>query len=480
MMRFNARTTLRLSFAAALLAAGYLGCSSDDTTTGGGGSAASTSTGTATGTTPQGGNGGSGANGTGGEAQGGAGAQGGSDIPTASCDPLPAPTGNVVTVGPSQSDELVGIVQAATTGTTIMLEPGTYLMSGGDEGSRRLQFLVPGVTMRSSTGNRDDVVIDGEYVTEEIVTVSASDVVIADLSIKRSVYHPIHVMGAPGTVTGVRLYNLHLIDAAEQFVKVNPSASWDYVDDGELGCSLLEMTDEGRPNVNTSGGGCYTGGFDGHGAWGWNIHDNTFVGIYCDGAGLAEHAVHCWNGCRDTLVERNVIIDCARGVGFGLVQEGTSRDYPDNPYPEVTGYIGHYDGIIRDNWIYAAIPWYDTGIELDQAHGALVVHNTIVQPAAAFSSIDYRFENTLVTIRNNIVRNITQRDGAQGTVDSNLETGDTALFVDAAGHDLHLAAGSNAAVDAAATLGAGEAGLDIDGETHDNGAPDLGADERWP
>jgi hypothetical protein len=175
-------------------------------------------------------------------------------------------------------------------------------------------------------------------------------------------------------------------------------------------------------------------------------------------------------------VERNLILNCARGVGFGLVENGNVRDYADDPYSGV-GYIGHYDGIIRNNVIFADHQYFDTGIELDQARGAVVLHNTIVQPASAYSSIDYRFANTLVTVRNNIVRNITQRNGAQGTVNTNLETTDTGLFEDVPNGNFHLAAGTNAAVDAAAVET--EAGTDIDGESHDNGAPDMGADERW-
>jgi hypothetical protein len=201
------------------------------------------------------------------------------------------------------------------------------------------------------------------------------------------------------------------------------------------------------------------------------------VDIYCENGGLAEHAVHFWSASRDTLVERNVIRNCARGIGFGLVENGNARAYPDDPYPGVS-YVGHYDGIIRNNFIVADHQWFDTGIELDQARGAVVVHNSIVQPDTAFSSIDYRFANTLVTIRNNVVRNITVRDGAQGTVDSNLENADPSVFVDAAGGDLHLAAGANPAVDTGVVVP--EAGLDIDAQTHDNGAPDMGADERWP
>jgi hypothetical protein len=176
-------------------------------------------------------------------------------------------------------------------------------------------------------------------------------------------------------------------------------------------------------------------------ARGWTVARNTFRGIYCENGLLAEHAIRFWDLSRDTVVERNFVFDCARGVGFGLGQTGSaSRVYADDPYPGA-GYIGHYDGIVDNNVIEAGVPYYDTGIALEQARGARVYHNTIVQPQAAFSSIDYRFANSIVDVRNNLVRNLTQRDGATGTVSSNLMTGSTALFVDAAGLDFHLVAG---------------------------------------
>ena len=125
---------------------------------------------------------------------------------------------------------------------------------------------------------------------------------------------------------------------------------------------------------------------------------------------MAEHAVHFWNGARDTLVENNVIVNCSRGIGFGLGDAG--------------GGVGHHGGLIRNNALLADIPQYDTGIELHQAQGSRVIHNTIAETERAtssFSSIDYRFANTDVEIRNNLVRRITQRDGGRATLSHNVE-----------------------------------------------------------
>jgi hypothetical protein len=261
-------------------------------------------------------------------------------------------------------------------------------------------------------------------------------------------------------------------------VKINSNAGRTaYADGGRIECSFFQMTDAGRPNVERAGGGCYTGGVDAHGARGWVVRNNRFEDIYCAGEGLAEHAIHFWTGSRDTLVENNTIIDCARGIGLGLVESGEMRVYADDPYPGI-GYIGHYDGIVRNNVVFADHAYYDTGIELAQARGARVYHNTVWSSAAGFfSSIDYRFGNTQVDIRNNLTRRITQRDGATGTVEANLESVDASLFADAAALDFHLAPSATTAIDQGVTVA--EAGLDIDGDPHTAGAaPDIGADEH--
>jgi hypothetical protein len=241
------------------------------------------------------------------------------------------------------------------------------------------------------------------------------------------------------------------------------------------------MTDAGRGRVERAPGGCYTGGIDTHGARGWIVRDNRFDGIYCASEGLAEHAVHFWVGSRDTVVENNLIVDCARGIGFGLTQSGASRSYPDNPYPGVS-FVGHYDGILRNNVIAASIRYFDTGIELAQARGARVYHNTVfAAPSASgfFSPIDYRFANTVVDARNNLVsRAVTRRDGAMGTVSNNGEMAAAALFADPASNDFHLRSTAAAAIDRGVVVA--ESGRDLDGVAHDRGAPDLGADEFQP
>jgi hypothetical protein len=377
-------------------------------------------------------------------------------------------------VTPGDAPNLPGIVSGVAEGTTIEFADGTYDVPA------TLQLTKPGVTLRSQSNDATKVILDGGYGVDEIIAISASNVTLAHITVTRAVHHPVHVYppGAGIDVLGTHLYAVQLIDGGQQFLKVNPVVGQPgYLDQGVVECSLFKMTDAGRPHVESCCGGCYTGGIDAHAAWGWEVRNNRFEGIYCDGAGLAEHAIHFWKGSRDTIVENNTIVDCARGIGFGLQNGSGDRVYADNPYNGEV--LAHYDGIIRNNVFYADNPYYDTGIELDETKKPRVYHNTIITGPNAtgfFSSIDARFAQTDCTIENNLVTKLTTRDGAMVTSSNNLEQTPLSDFVNAQSIDFHLAAGASDAIDKGSAVDA--PGVDIDGDTHDHGsAPDIGADE---
>ena len=400
-------------------------------------------------------------------------------IAAGQCGPLPAPAGNIINVDPSQESNLDDIVNNATAGDTILLADGTYDLNGD-----YLWFDTSGVTMRSASGNREAVILDGDYVTTEIVVIAASDVTIADLTLKRAMYHPIHVTaGNSANTENTLIYNVHVIDPGQQAIKINPNGPRTYFpDNGTVACSHIELTDAGRPQITAINGSCYTGGIDGHGAWGWTVRDNLIEGFWCD-QGLSEHAVHFWTGSRDTLVERNELRDNARGVGFGLGQNGAGRDYGANLCPGA-GYVGHYDGIIRNNFIFqgraelqSSGAGFECGICLEQACGAKVFHNTVASTAAPFSSIEWRFSETDAELANNLAsHNLMERDGATAALAGNLENAPLSLFVDGSGGDLHLAADATAAIDQGVSIASGMSNDDFDGAPRDAN-PDLGADE---
>jgi hypothetical protein len=383
---------------------------------------------------------------------------------------------------PADADELPSIIGQAQPNTTFLLADGLYQMSIPADGPRTILINAAGVTVRSASGNAEAVIIDGEYMTKEIFALRADGITLAEISVTRALHHLVHVSpGGNKHVEGTLLYGLRLIDGGEQFVKVNSNGAQFWSDAGRVQCSRFLLTDTGRPHIANHTGGCYTGGIDTHGGRDWVVRNNHFEGIYCTNGGLAEHAIHFWRRSRDTLIENNTIIDCARGIGLGLIADGPDhqRTYDDEPYPEINGYIDHLGGVVRNNFIWNAIDWYDTGIGIVNTRGAVVVHNTVVSDVdhtnSFFSSLDYRFPLTQVEIQNNLVRRITRRADAEGNLLANHEDPPVEFFVDAPAADLHLTAAATAAIDAG--IPHPQAGHDIDGQQHSETNPDIGADE---
>ena len=215
---------------------------------------------------------------------------------------------------------------------------------------------------------------------------------------------------------------------------------------------------------------------------GWfGTTDSKAIGVRPQGGEyLSEHAVHFWRGSRDTVVERNRILNSARGIGFGLDNQG--RTYSDDPCPDFSS-AGHFGGVIRNNFIsasdsrlFASGNGFDTGIALWSACGATVLHNTVAATDAPFSSIEWRFDETTATVANNLLTHAMRDRGGSAVLDGNLESATNAMFVDLAGGDLHLVDSAATAIDQATAGHESDAADDIDGDAR-TGAPDIGADE---
>lgn len=221
---------------------------------------------------------------------------------------------------------LVAAVNAANGGgdKTILVADGYYALNGN-----YLRITADGVSVASASGKRNLVILDGNYQTTEIFQVVASNVTISGLTLQEAYYHPIHVMAASDhDVTNTVIKNVHIIDPGQQAIKINQDGAQNYSPTNGLieGC-LIELTDSGRQKVWDINDSCYTGGIDAHHAANWTIRDNEIRGFWCTD-GLSEHGIHFWSFSSDTLVERNRIIDCDRGIGFGLgiqaMSEGSS------------------------------------------------------------------------------------------------------------------------------------------------------------
>jgi len=359
-------------------------------------------------------------------------------------------------------DQLVDAVNATAHGgdRIILVADGTYMLNG-----QYLRITADGVTVRSQNGDREQVILDGNYQTTEIFQIVASNVTIADMRLQRALDHPIHVMATNGhDVAGTIIRNIHIIDPGQQAIKINPdSGRTHFPDNGQITGCLIELTDTGRAKVwEHNNSSCYTGGIDGHQATGWVIEDNEIRGFWCSG-GLAEHGVHFWSNSEGTVVQRNLIVDCDRGIGFGL------------------GNSGHIGGIIRNNMIYhgADHGHSDVGIGLESATGAQVYNNTIFHEHPYANAIEYRFpaSNNLTIVNNLCNRLITSRNNGTTTLLShNITTATSDWFTDVASGDLHLRSQRSGVTDAALLLP--ELTDDFDGGQRPIGpGPDIGADE---
>jgi hypothetical protein len=380
----------------------------------------------------------------------------------ANCGPFAPPAGNLVNV--STVAGLEAAISSLTPNTTILIADGTYNLT---------QFLkidasAHNVTIRGASGNRDAVILSGGGMTNNgtnlshIFQVFAPDVTIADLTLRDVYYHPVQIHGEAGA-TRPTLYNLHLVNAGQQFVKVsvapNPSP---YSDDGLVACSTIEYT-----NYPPSD---YTNGVDVLAGAGWVIRDNVFRNIRSPDGSLAGPAVLMWRNSLDTLVERNLFIECDRAIALGLsTPDSNSRD------GETT--YDHQGGIVRNNFIYRAGPG-DVGITLNYARNAEVYNNTVLLNGTfAYGAIEYRFSAASADIRYNLTdAPIWLRDGASGAVSGNVTNALPGWFANAAAGNLHLLPSATAAIDQAASLAA--VPDDYDGAARPIGpAPDVGADE---
>lgn len=416
-----------------------------------------------------------------------------------------AATGNVIMVSPGGDGEVMvdgstttlrAVVSGAADGDTILLEDGTYTLAEAPAGGYSgVYFTTANVTLRGASGDASAVIIDSAYRdhggSSAAITIDAPGVTLASFTVQRSIFHLVHLWADGDSAV---IHDVHLVDGGQQFLKASPGAG-QYVDGVEVGCSEFRMSPSGRDNAWGYGPvdgstTCYTGGIDTHGSRDWHVHDSYFGGIYCSAGGtprpthgqkgaergdmtytggLAEHAIHMWESELGSghVIERNHIVNCARGIGIGL------RD-------EV------YGSIIANNMVFSEFAGsgeHDVGIIVERAHDTQIYNNTVFfsSPSAYPNAIEYRWDTTSgLELRNNLTNQmIRTRNGASATLGGNVTDAQASWFVDTASGDLHLAS-----CDVASVVGAGEVVgevmVDVDqeprGSANDVGADDCAAD----
>ena len=359
---------------------------------------------------------------------------------------LPPPGGDTITV--STTGELESAVSDANNNggnLTILLEDGTYWLTS------LLHVTADNITVRSLSGDRHLVSIFGQGMTgaiPHVFLVGASYFICADLTLGRIANHGIQIQGENDADYPL-IHNVHFEDTGEQMLKVSYGGGTTGSDGGIVEWCTFEYTAGIGPQY-------YIGGIDAHHATNWTVRYNTFQAIRSPDGNLAEHAIHFWSFSEQTSVHHNQIIDCDRGIGFGL---GTS---------------GHIGGSIINNMVHTT---RDIGIGLETADHVEVLNNTVFTENY-FNSIEYRFlETTGGSIKNNLTNMaIASRNGGSADVETNVEYAEAFWFSDATGGDLHLSGSRPEVVDQAMTLI--QVSEDFDCENRPQGSnPDIGADE---
>lgn len=355
----------------------------------------------------------------------------------------------------------------AKAATTLLLEDGTYVLD-----VPALDIQCPGLIIRSAKGEREAVIVRGpdegtNAAVANVFLVSANDVVIADLTLGHCRHHGIQVRGEPPFhVSGLRVHNCRILNCNQQFIKGSSSESDPLgAADGCIEQCLFEFTSGWAYQS-------YTGGIDIHKGVNWIVRDNLFRNLRTPAgqAGIAEHAIHFWKRCstrpQNIVIERNWVVNCDRGIGFGLGSfEG-----------------GHQGGasIIRNNMVFndGAGPHTDVGIGLEYATDVRVDNNTVVIQKY-WGPMEYRFAgSSSLVFRNNLVNRPIQRrdDAAPAPQTNNLKRVEPSWFRDFARGDLRLTAAAKPAIDAGQALA--EFHDDVDGQPRPCGAGwDIGASE---
>ncbi|QEG36304.1 hypothetical protein Pr1d_36160 [Bythopirellula goksoeyrii] len=298
----------------------------------------------------------------------------------------------------SSTSSLVNAVDSANWGDEIVLASGTYNLPS------ILRLDTPGVTVRGATGNRDDVVLVGGGMNNDvsprnIFLVENEDITIRDLTVSESYWNGIQLRGETNRVNGTLISNVKIMNIGQRYIKGSKGSISDEMRNVTIENSYLLQT---KPYVQQPGvPNDYIGGIDAMITKNWTIRDNVFEGIHgLDGEGRG--AVFLWQGGENALIERNIFINNDRSIALGNWGSGPARD---NGIYDMDG------AIIRNNTVLR-YPAGDIGMELVHTKDVEVFNNTFysqdVNKSRLFSVLDHGSGSLTPTtgldIQNNIIR----------------------------------------------------------------------------
>jgi Periplasmic copper-binding protein (NosD) len=340
---------------------------------------------------------------------------------------LPPPAGRAIHV--STVEQLFQAAQDVQSGGTILVADGHYMMP------RYFELRTDGVTLRSESGNRDKVILDGaDSPHGELVGVRAcSDVTFADLTIQNIRHNGFKINSNYG-VHRVTIHNCVIHNIWQRGVK-GVRVPKDRPDiQAPQRCRIQHclfyndrpkrFEDDSTDTPETFNGN-YIGGIDVMYADGWTIRDNVFCGIR-GRTGEARGAIFLWHGAEDCLVERNVIVDCDTGICLGNSHRGADTK------------IHCHRCIVRNNFV-TRCP--ENGILADYTEDCLIAHNTVHDPDSRLKRlIRIVHDNTGLAVINNLLSGPPMRMETKSEIraEGNVARDVGESFVDLADGDLHL------------------------------------------
>jgi hypothetical protein len=188
-------------------------------------------------------------------------------------------------------------------------------------------------------------------------------------------------------------------------------------------------------------GGDYISAIDMMALEDWTFSDNFFRNIKGRNGG-ARAAIFIWVRSKRVTVERNMIVNCDRGIAFGNPGQSTANAPGERP-PYVA------DGIIRNNFISGGP---DGGLELWYAQGIKVLHNSIWRPEQNWNRGIRVGTGTRAEIINNLVHGKIQFEGGEADAHHNLSGNFVEYFVEPTRGNLALTPQSARAIDQAISL----------------------------
>ncbi len=375
--------------------------------------------------------------------------------------PLPLPEeGRKVHV--ETAEELKKAISEIQDGDTILLADGVYKVG---------RFLrldkVKNVQIRSVSGDPTKVTLRGR----DFDTVDSSDDILRiagceNITIAYLTFQDCHTYAlkveAEHSPRNIQIYNCYFRDFGRRAIKGSGTKNLSRkAANGSIRYCYFENTK--TPHEDWLYGGSYVSGIDMMALENWTISDNTFRNINgAKGGGRA--AIFIWVRSSNVTVERNVIVNCDRGIAFGNPSSSTNF---------IEGMWHISDSICRNNFIAGGS---DSGIELAWVRDSKVYHNTVWRQdpdSRGIRCIKHGAGVENVIIANNLVRGDIALTGSE-TARNNKSGELTGYFQDPDSGDLHLRPEAEGAIGKGVLLP--EVTEDIDGQPRSE-TPDLGADE---